>query len=198
MGLERSPDFAHIFEDIKRGGSQAAMANYNNEPLMLKFSRAMGGIPEEVKPTLEKIHKTPVTIQEACKMGDKKAVEDYLKAPGMDIEAKDAKGVSCLGYAIGANRIAIVKMLMDKKANPSAVDSSGGSGLHYAAAYGRKELLEFLVKSGGDINKKNTAGQTPLALATKNNRLPPWSCSGQRKPRCSHCGASSETLFGVY
>mmetsp|Transcript_80451 Transcript_80451/g.227879 ORF Transcript_80451/g.227879 Transcript_80451/m.227879 type:complete len:278 (+) Transcript_80451:70-903(+) len=169
-GLERSPDFAHIFEDIKRGGAQAAMANYSNEPLMLKLSRAMGGLPEEVKPSLEKIHKSPVTIQEACKMGDKKAVEDYLSAPGTDIEAKDAKGISCLGYAIGANRTAIVKLLMDKKADPKAVDTSGGSGIHYAAAYGRKDLLEFLIKAGGDVNKKNTAGQTPLALATKNKQ----------------------------
>merc|ERR1719150_2173119 len=170
MGLERSPDFAHIFEDIKRGGAQAAMANYNNEPLMLKLSRAMGGIPDEVKPVLEKIHKNPVTIQEACKMGDSKSVKDFLNAPGTDIEAKDAKGISCLGYAIGANRIAIVKLLMDKKANPQSVDTSGGSGVHYAAAYGRKDLLEFLIKSGGNVNKKNTAGQTPLALATKNKQ----------------------------
>merc|ERR1712217_22727 len=170
LGLERSPDFAHIFEDIKRSGGQAAMANYNNEPLMLKISRAMGGIPEEVKPVLEKIHKNPVTIQEACKMGDSKSVQDFLNAPGADIEAKDAKGISCLGYAIGANRIAVVKLLMDKKANPKEVDTSGCSGVHYAAAYGRKDLLEFLVKNGGDVNKKNTAGQTPLALATKNKQ----------------------------
>merc|ERR1711948_64367 len=156
--------------DIKRSGAQAAMTNYNNEPLMLKLSRAMGGLPEEVKPVLEKIHKSPVTIQEACKMGDKKSVEDFLKAPGMDIEAKDAKGVSCLGYAIGANRIAIVKLLMEKKANPKEVDTSGGSGVHYAAAYGRKDLLEFLIKNGGNVNAKNTAGQTPLALATKNKQ----------------------------
>merc|ERR1712217_447084 len=170
LGLERSPDFAHIFEDIKRTGAQAAMSNYNNEPLMLKISRAMGGIPEEVKPMLEKIHKNPATIQEACKMGDKKSVKDYLSAPGMDIEAKDAKGISCLGYAIGANRIEIVKLLMDKKANPQEVDTSGGTGVHYAAAYGRKELLEYLLKNGGNANKKNTAGQTPLALATKNKQ----------------------------
>merc|ERR1719195_1645801 len=170
MGLERSPDFAHIFEDIKRGGAQVAMANYSNEPMMLKLSRAMGGLPEEVKPALEKIHKSPVTIQEACKMGDTKSVKDYLNAPGMSIDAKDAKGISCLGYAIGANRIAIVKLLMDKKANPAEVDTSGGSGIHYAAAYGRKDLLEFLIKAGGDVNKKNTAGQTPLALATRNKQ----------------------------
>merc|ERR1712014_532277 len=112
---------------------------------------------------------SPVTIQEACKMGDKKSVEDYLKAPGMDIEAKDAKGVSCLGYAIGANRIAVVKLLMQNKANPAEVDSSGCSGIHYAAAYGRKDLLEFLLKSG-EVNKKNVQGQTALALAVKNKQ----------------------------
>ena len=51
-----------------------------------------------------------------------------------------------MGYAIGANRIAVVKLLLDSRANPYAVDSSGNSGLHYAAGYGRKELLEYLLK----------------------------------------------------
>ena len=29
-----------------------------------------------------------------------------------------------------------------------SVDSSGNSGLHYAAGYGRRELLEYLLKVG--------------------------------------------------
>merc|ERR550525_1877008 len=110
-----------------------------------------------------------MTIQEASKMGDTKAVSDYIKS-GSDLEAKDSKGVTCLGSAIGANRIAIVKLLMEAKASPAEVDSSGGSGLHCAAAYGRRDLLEFLLKDG-DVNKKNTQGQTPLALATKNKQV---------------------------
>merc|ERR1712066_163010 len=111
----------------------------------------------------------PVTPQEACKMGNVKAVEDYLASPGdYDIDEKDAKGVSCLGYAIGANRIEVVKLLMSKKADPSAVDTSGGTGLHYAAAYGRTDLLSYLITAGGKVNAANTQGQTPLALATKN------------------------------
>ena len=57
---------------------------------------------------------------------------------------QDYKGITALGYAIGANRIAVVKLLLDSRANPYAVDSSGNSGLHYAAGYGRKELLESL------------------------------------------------------
>jgi len=169
MGLEKSPDFAHIFEDIKRGGQQATMQHYYNEPLMLKISRAMGGIPEEARPALESIHSTPCTIQEACKMGNMKSVKEYVDA-GSDVEARDAKGVSCLGYAIGANRIAVVKLLMEKNANPAEVDSSGCNGLHYAAAYGRKDLLDFLIKSKGEVNKKNVQGQTPMALAAKNKQ----------------------------
>merc|ERR1712032_680478 len=89
---------------------------------------------------------------------------------GNDPEAKDSKGITCLGYAIGANRGAIVKLLLDKKADPVAVDSNGCSGLHYASAYGRKEMLEYLLKSGLQVNKKNTQGQTPLELATKNKQ----------------------------
>mmetsp|Transcript_33110 Transcript_33110/g.51336 ORF Transcript_33110/g.51336 Transcript_33110/m.51336 type:complete len:274 (-) Transcript_33110:72-893(-) len=172
LGLEKNPEFAHIFEDVKRGGVPAAMQHSYNEPLMLKISRAVGGIPEEVKDALAKIHSNPITLQEACKMGDIKAVEDYIKAaagkPALD--AKDAKGVTCLGHAIGANRIAVVKLLLENKADPTQCDASGGTGLHYAAAYGRKELLEFLIKGGGSVNAKTTQGQTPLALATKNKQ----------------------------
>merc|ERR1712014_518080 len=113
--------------------------------------------------------KNPGTIQEACKMGNLKAVEDFLASPGdFDIDDKDAKGVSCLGYAIGANRTEVVKLLMSKKADPAAVDTSGGTGVHYAAAYGRTELPSYLITSKGNVNAANTQGQTPLALATKN------------------------------
>jgi hypothetical protein len=169
MGLEKNPDFAHIFEDIKRGGNEAAMMHYYNEPLMLKLSRTMGGVPEEVQPVMEKLAVTPMTPQEAAKMGKVSAVSDYLGA-GNDIESKDSKGVTMLGYAVGANRTEVVKLLMEKKASVEAVDNSGGNALHYAAAYGRKDLAAYLIKSGADKTKKNTAGQTPLDLATKNKQ----------------------------
>jgi len=169
LGLEKSPEFAHIFEDVKRGGMAAAQQHSYNEPLMLKISRAVGGIPEDVKDALGKIQSDPLTLQEACKMGSIKALQDYLSsASSPDLEAKDAKGVSCLGHAVGANRIAVVKLLLEKKADPKACDASGGTALHYAAAYGRKELLEFFLKGGLEVNAKTTQGQTALALATKN------------------------------
>ncbi|CAK0818558.1 unnamed protein product [Prorocentrum cordatum] len=103
LKLEENPDLAHVFEDIRADGSQAAMRYYYNEPLMLKFNRLAGGLPEEVTSILEQIQRSPVTIQEAAKLGDERAVAGYISA-GNDVEAADSKGVTILGYAIGANR----------------------------------------------------------------------------------------------
>merc|ERR1712066_304957 len=134
----------------------------------MKMNRAVGGIPEQVKEKLASIQKTPVTVHEACKMGDTKALEGFLGSSGeWDVDDPDAKGITCLGYAVGANRPAVVKMLLDKKASPAAVDSAGNSALHYAAAYGRTEMVKFLA-GVVKVDATNTSGQTPLALATKN------------------------------
>ena len=63
-----------------------------------------------------------------------------------------------------------MKKLLDSRANPYAVDSSGNSGLHYAAGYGRKELLEYLLKVGANVSQPNAQGMTPLAAATQNRQ----------------------------
>jgi hypothetical protein len=169
IGLEKNPDFAHIFEDVKRGGNEAVMTHFYNEPLMLKLSRTMGGVPEEIQPVMEKLSSAPMTAQEAAKMGKVSAVESYLAA-GNDIESKDSKGITMMAYAVGANRTNVVKLLMDKKASIAAVDTSGGTALHYAAAYGRKDLCTYLLAQSAEVNKKTVAGQTPLALAIKNKQ----------------------------
>merc|ERR1719265_3117452 len=86
------------------------------------------------------------------------------------LDTQDHKGITALGYAVGANRIAVVKQLLDARANPHSVDASGNSGLHYAAGYGRKELLEYLLKIGGNVNQPNAQGQTPISVATQNKQ----------------------------
>merc|ERR1711972_282433 len=111
---------------------------------------------------------TPCTIWEACKMGTTSALEGFFASPGSwDVDDKDAKGITCLGYAVGANRPAVVKILLEKKASVAAVDTSGNSALHYAAAYGRTEMVKYLAGSC-PVSGTNSSGQTPLALAMKN------------------------------
>merc|ERR1719450_1481160 len=136
---------------------------------MLKISQRMVGLPQELQPTMKKIDETPLNVHEAAKMGDLKAVQEYM-AKGQPLDAQDQRGITPLGYAIGANKIAVVKLLLDKRANPYAVDSQGNCGLHYASGYGRKELTEYLLKTGASVNQTNAKGQSPLAVATMNNQ----------------------------
>merc|ERR1719229_361154 len=165
--LEHDPELAPMLEDIKKNGLEAVMKYYNDEELMLKFSQKMGGLPEELKPVMKRIEESALTLHEAAKNGDLKAVQEFLgrKRP---LDAQDHKGITPLGYAVGANRIAVVKLLLDSRANPYAVDSAGNSGLHYAAGYGRKELLEYLLKVGAAVNQANAQGLRPLDVATTN------------------------------
>eukprot|EP00435_Cladocopium_sp_Y103_P012356 s450_g3.t1 len=167
--LEADPELAPIFEDIKKNGIEAAMKYYQDEEMMLKISQRMGGLPSELSPVLQKIEDTAMTLHEAAKRGDLNAVKTFLDK-SKPLDSQDYKGITPLGYAIGANRIAVVKLLLDCRANPYSVDSSGNSGLHYAAGYGRKELLEYLLKVGANVNQPNAQGLTPLAAATQNRQ----------------------------
>jgi len=165
--LEQDPELASVFEDIKKNGMEAMMKYYQDEELMLKISQKMGGLPEDLKATMKKIDETPMNVHEAAKNGDLKAVNEYM-AKKQPLDAQDTKGITPLGYAVGANRIAVVKLLLDNRANPFAVDSQGNSALHYAAGYGRKELVEYLLKTGASANQQNSQGQTPMAVASMN------------------------------
>merc|ERR1719499_1788299 len=126
-------------------------------------------MPQELQETMKKLDDASLTVHEAAKNGDLKAVQEYMDK-GQPLDTQDQKGITPLGYAIGANRIAVVKLLLDKRANAYAVDATGNSGLHYAAGYGRKELLEYLMKTGMGGNMVNAQGQTPLAVATMNRQ----------------------------
>lgn len=167
--LESDPELAPVLEDIKKNGLEAMMKYYQDEELMLKVSQKMGGVPSEVQGALKKIDETPLNLHEAAKHGDLKSVNEYL-AKKQPLDSQDHKGITPLGYAIGANRIAVVKLLLDNRANPFSVDSNGNSGLHYAAGYGRKELVEYLLKVGASATQTNAQGQTPMSVATTNKQ----------------------------
>lgn len=60
----------------------------------------------------------------------------------------------------------LVKKLISE--NPKLVDApdrEGKTPLHYAAAKGNLEVVEFLVKNGANVNARNSSGITPLYLA---------------------------------
>ena len=49
-------------------------------------------------------------------------------------------------------------------------DSEGLTPLHYAAAYGHNDMVEFLLKNVQDISQQDNIGRTPLHLAAYHGR----------------------------
>jgi hypothetical protein len=101
--LKKDAELAPMFEDIEKNGLAAVLKYSNDVELMRKISRVMGGIPSELQPSLKALEETSLTLHEACKNGDVKAVEVHLSKQ-RPVDDRDFKGISPLGYAIGANK----------------------------------------------------------------------------------------------
>ncbi len=72
-------------------------------------------------------------------------------------------------YACLHNQIDAARLLLEKGAQVNAIPPGfdySGTGLHYAAHNGHRELVEFLIERGADVNLKDTkVGSTPAGWA---------------------------------
>jgi len=167
--LQEDPELKPMFEDIKKNGPDVLMKYLQDEALMRKVSQKLGGINPEMMKQLMAIHDTSVSLHDAAKRGDLQRVQEFLK-DGKDVNSKDFKGVTPLGYAVGHDQLSVVKVLIDAKASLDEVDSAGNSAVHFAAGYGRVKVLEHLLARKANASKVNQAGLTPLGAAQQNNQ----------------------------
>merc|ERR1719378_1949298 len=136
---------------------------------MRKVSTKLGGISPEMLKQLTSIQDASVSLHDAARGGDLAKIQEFLSS-GKDVNARDFKGVTPLGYAVGHDQLSAVKVLIDAKANLDEVDSVGNSAVHFAAGYGRVKVLEHLLARGANASKVNQMGLTPLAAAQQNNQ----------------------------
>jgi ankyrin repeat protein len=162
QGLSNDPQLASAFNEMKTGGMEAVMKYYNDENFCRLVSQKMGGVPKEMKAAMMSIH-------DCIRAGDLAGVQKHLQTIGTSPNLKDDKGISCLHYAIGVNRLDILKVLMDARADPKVMDNQGNSVLHFAAGYGHVQTTDYFLQCGLPVNQTNNAGETPLDLAMRNN-----------------------------
>jgi hypothetical protein len=167
--LEQDPELKPMFEDIKQNGPDVLMKYLQDEEIMRKVSQKLGGISPEMTKALMQIKDSSVSLHDAARRGDLQRLQEFAK-DGKDINGKDFKGVTPLGYAVAHDQLSCVKVLIDMKANLNEVDSAGNSAVHFAAGYGRVKVLEHLLARGANASKVNQMGMTPLAAAQQNNQ----------------------------
>merc|ERR1712078_956762 len=161
-----------MFDDIKQNGPDVVMNYLSDENLMQKISQKLGGIDPEMLKQLTAIKDSSVSLHDAARRGDLQRLQEFLQ-DGKNVNAKDFKGVTPLGNAVGHDQLSMVKVLIDAKANLNEVDSAGNSAVHFAAGYGRVKVLEHLLARGANASKVNQQNMTPMAVAQQNKQQQP-------------------------
>eukprot|EP00878_Enallax_costatus_P029880 GHUV01032446.1.p1 GENE.GHUV01032446.1~~GHUV01032446.1.p1 ORF type:complete len:347 (+),score=127.73 GHUV01032446.1:1112-2152(+) len=77
-----------------------------------------------------------------------------------------------LHLAAITNRLNIVKLLIDKGANPTKQDNDGDVPLHWAATKGHIEMMEMLMDRGSAVDAPNRLGWTAVHRAAYTGHVP--------------------------
>ena len=98
-------------------------------------------------------------------------VKILLQIDGVDVSKVDRDGktpllaAACFGYGKHKEAISIIDLLMQKGADPNAVDNEGNNALHLTVAKEHSERIKGLIDLGIDVNATNNEGKTPLHFA---------------------------------
>lgn len=102
------------------------------------------------------------TLVQAVRHQAWQTYEGLLKQPGIDLEASNHNGETALMLLSVLGETPRVRQLLDRGAR---VNKLGGAPLHYAAARGRVDIAQLLIRRQAIINAPAPDGTTPLMMA---------------------------------
>jgi hypothetical protein len=166
----------------------AALGTLGNLKGMLSSNPSLLNLPQQVSGP-GNIERTLLNTSIVLK---KMEIVDYLFQAGVDINAQDAQFGTALHVAVQTNQLDLVKLLLEKGANPD-LRGPKGTALQLALRQKNDEIIEILapvtnlkqeiggnfllhsefdnaspegiralIRHGADINSKNISGNTPL------------------------------------
>jgi ankyrin repeat protein len=75
-------------------------------------------------------------------------------------------GLTPLGLAVVTGNVKAATLMLQMDPTSSNVqDASGNTAMHYAVHLKKMEMMDILIKTGADVNIRNSAGQKPIAVA---------------------------------
>lgn len=93
-------------------------------------------------------------------------IKALLKKEGIDINAKTTTtGQTALHIATIADKLSIVKLLLEHKISIECKDNDGKTALHAAAYKGHFDIVKMLLKHDAKIEARAKDGETALHLA---------------------------------
>lgn len=100
--------------------------------------------------------------------------------------------------AIKSNRLDLVKKLILNNEGLLNVDTIFGSWLHVAASQGKRDIAEYLIESGMDVNKEgDISGGNPIRSAAESGHLDIVELLYQNGARFDVSVATKNPLFGA-
>eukprot|EP00051_Salpingoeca_urceolata_P022453 m.365485 g.365485 ORF g.365485 m.365485 type:complete len:291 (-) comp19973_c0_seq1:196-1068(-) len=115
----------------------------------------------------EGLETTPV--HEAAALGDLETLYSYLQPEVLeqyDINGSDGYGRTALVYAILAEQVDCVELLIQAGAHIDGADADGRTPLHWTTFHGKSKMMKYLLSLGANPALKDFEGRTPLHLST--------------------------------
>jgi ankyrin repeat protein len=115
-------------------------------------------------------------FRQLIKYGSDKVSLFFLSTELCDIGSKETNGKTFLMSAAENGFSLLVKALLEKNANPSAIDGYRDTPLHYASMHNtsmrsRVEVVKLLISRGANISAAGFYGKTPLDHAVENQNI---------------------------
>ena len=138
------------------------------------FDVARSGTVEEMTALVQKKKDTVNAVNAsgfsplilACYRGNA-PVAEYLAKTVKDVNYNSPSGTAIAAAAVKGN-VAMVKVLLDNKANPNSKDATGMTPLLYASQFDNKEMITLLLKYKADKKIVNNDGKTAMDFAAFN------------------------------